>query len=112
MALDRPQTDKAKTCIAVVSSLLFDVVALRLGTCQAPGSKAASASTIMMTSRERRCSLLALAALLNCMLLQHCNAETRICLNMIVKDEADEIGPALETLKAELSGWTICDTGV
>lgn len=38
-------------------------------------------------------------------------AETRICLNMIAKDEAKEIMSCLEPLAPELSGWTLCDTG-
>jgi hypothetical protein len=38
-------------------------------------------------------------------------AETRICLNMIAKDEAREILSCLNPLAAELSGWTLCDTG-
>jgi hypothetical protein len=38
-------------------------------------------------------------------------AETRICLNMIAKDEAKEILSCLEPLAPELSGWTLCDTG-
>ncbi len=46
-----------------------------------------------------------------CMLLERCDAETRICLNMIAKDEVDDIVPALESFKSELAGWTVCDTG-
>lgn len=35
-----------------------------------------------------------------------------LCLNMIVKDEIDEIQPGLDAIKEELSGWVICDTGL
>jgi hypothetical protein len=38
-------------------------------------------------------------------------AETRICLNMIAKNEAKGIMSGLEPLTPELSGWTLCDTG-
>jgi hypothetical protein len=38
-------------------------------------------------------------------------AETRICLNMIAKNEAKDIMTCLEPLTPELSGWTLCDTG-
>lgn len=39
-------------------------------------------------------------------------AETRICLNMIAKNEAKDIMNCLERITPELSGWTLCDTGV
>lgn len=39
-------------------------------------------------------------------------AETRICLNMIAKNEAKDIMDCLEPITPELSGWTLCDTGV
>lgn len=64
------------------------------------------------TGSQCAAQLLLVAVLALGALLQHTHAETRICLNMIAKDEADEILKALEPLVDELSGWTLCDTGV
>lgn len=67
-----------------------------------------------MKDRMNKCvklqsCLLTLLLALSC--ASHAAAETRICLNMIAKNEADGIMECLEPLAGELAGWTLCDTG-
>jgi hypothetical protein len=58
--------------------------------------------------KQQSCLLTLLLALL---CASHAAAETRICLNMIAKNEAEGIMECLEPLAGELAGWTLCDTG-
>ena len=37
--------------------------------------------------------------------------KTRVCLNMIMKDEAYVLNKTLNSLVEELAGWFVCDTG-
>jgi len=43
--------------------------------------------------------------------LVSCSTATRICVNMIAKNEGERIMSGLKALADELSGWTLCDTG-
>jgi hypothetical protein len=58
--------------------------------------------------KQQRCLLILLLALCCASYV----ASTRICLNMIAKNEAEVLPECLEPLDGELAGWTLCDTGV
>lgn len=63
----------------------------------------------MKWSAKQQSCLLTLLLALSC--ASYAAAETRICLNMIAKNEAEGIMECLEPLAGELAGWTLCDTG-
>lgn len=64
-----------------------------------------------MREQRKHPARLCIMAAAVCCLVSSTMAETRICLNMIAKDEGSEILLGLQPVAPELSGWTLCDTG-